>query len=1310
MKRHQLDRTALRASRRGVALILVLAFIAILSGLILAFFFTTGNSRREAAQFEAGVTVNQLAETATNVVMGQITDGTRSWDVPPPAFSTAAGQTRLTYVTQPGLVRSYTDRGVPLRVFKLYSSGSMVVDLNNEGTSTKNDWIVTQRLKDEVPLNWASLPAKYVDMNAPVLTPDPNGEITLPGTTQKYTANYPILDPSGLSKTGRRSIDSTPQDGIDGFDLVDVPGYGGAVDGKKRPAIDQTQNPQRNIPGKTANPAPMPVQWLYVLQNGTITAPRAVVDNVADWNNLPDGSANKPSKSNPIVGRLAFWTDDDGNKLNPNVHSEGVAWDRALSGGSFPGSPYGEQQLRDSQPAMDEFPRYAGHPASVSLSPLLGVVPSFRVPYSDMLNATDFFTRYLPYYNLVPRIGQGGSMGGTAITYDKNIAVSPITLDGDRLFASNDEMIFTPNRTATSVNIKRRDMEKMKFFLTPNARSPETTLFNQPRVGLWMIQQSPDPNASKNMGPARPRNAKDDLLAHCTTVGGYPFHFQRHSIYLRTPVNNRLTHPTIPVMQIPEHGFVQPSSQHTTLDWQMKRNQELYAYLQKMTEMPVPGFGGTMLSLYPAAQRDQILTQMVDLLRLTNSYAINAQLPPRYEFAPARQMPDAVSGETQVVPLVPRTGTGAGTKGIGRFPTITEAMMVFHNVSTPPNQAPPAGQPDPRRMRVLLAFEPFTPNAGSWTWSPLVRYVVRGLENVSINGQRGYFSGNPKYNTNLVTSRCGYGSGGNHNTAHTGTFANFRYWAGSGTDRTKTIPPSIPPPAVPPPDPPASYEETMYPFVSYEIPYDARANNGKFTFAVDGEIVVEIHSGYAAKADSDSLVQTVRLQFPAMVLPVPRDAGADRNFQNRIDTNKFNLVNGADTVRSVEVDPKGPSKGDLRIVAAMKDVPATFFAPYAGGVDGPGFASDTPIIHSFRNGDGGTVTGGKIQSALIPGRRDNYIAARGMEAAQMNGNLPGDWDNGPYGFKDGAYINKPDDYYGSNQGDWYESQTNTPNRQVSSGVVFGSLPVNIHPQNPEPWRTLLFCPNPAAGLNHPARKDTGRKVRDHLFLDFFTMPVVEPYAISEPLSTIGKVNLNYQLAPFSYITRATALHGVLKSTRIMAVPTSGPSGLLRKAINPEETLKGFEERFNDPARGMFRSASEICEMFLVPALTVPAAPGSGVKLTDMKTWWDGYKLTGDNAREQPYGQIYARTAVRSNTFTIHMRVQTLRKKPGSANDYEVWREGVDAVTGEYRGSSTIERYVDFGGSQAMPDFATNPNATLDSYYKFRVVQTKRFNP
>ncbi len=39
-------------------------------------------------------------------------------------------------------------------------------------------------------------------------------------------------------------------------------------------------------------------------------------------------------------------------------------------------------------------------------------------------------------------------------------------------------------------------------------------------------------------------------------------------------------------------------------------------------------------------------------------------------------------------------------------------------------------------------------------------------------------------------------------------------------------------------------------------------------------------------------------------------------------------------------------------------------------------------------------------------------------------------------------------------------------------------------------------------------------------MDLFNMPTVEPYAISEPFSTAGKVNMNYQILPYTYITPA----------------------------------------------------------------------------------------------------------------------------------------------------------------------------------------------
>ena len=206
---------------------------------------------------------------------------------------------------------------------------------------------------------------------------------------------------------------------------------------------------------------------------------------------------------------------------------------------------------------------------------------------------------------------------------------------------------------------------------------------------------------------------------------------------------------------------------------------------------------------------------------------------------------------------------------------------------------------------------------------------------------------------------------------------------------------------------------------------------------------------------------------------------------------------------------------------------------------------------------------------------------------------------------------------------------------------------------------------------------------DHLFLEFFTMPVVEPYAISEPLSTAGKVNLNYQLAPFTNIERSTALRGVLKNTLMAGISgydvqapnpsqmTSDASSPMYKGdatgnvgdqntrypfevrydINRDATIEGIDNHFNHG--NIFRYPSEICDVFLVPA-PLPGAsynPKSmppPAKYNDMESWWaptdkSTMCMTGDNLREEPYDRIYPRLTTQSNTFTVHCRVQTLQE-------------------------------------------------------------------
>jgi uncharacterized protein (TIGR02600 family) len=371
-----------------------------------------------------------------------------------------------------------------------------------------------------------------------------------------------------------------------------------------------------------------------------------------------------------------------------------------------------------------------------------------------------------------------------------------------------------------------------------------------------------------------------------------------------------------------------------------------------------------------------------------------------------------------------------------------------------------------------------------------------------------------------------------------------------------------------------------------------------------------------------------------------------------------------------------------------------------------------------------------------------------------NGSL-GDWDTGIGTTADGPYVNLPDqgnsNFSASSSGLYYakggyinsagmtESGSSfSPNRQISSAVAYGSLPTGIDPKNPgnaKPWQTLLFGRHPAAGTSHPGFGVplTGppyTKPPDHVFLDFFTMPIVEPYAISEPFSTAGKVNMNYQIVPFTYLTRSTGVRAVLKGTNMMVIgQTYGASYKwsdnnppdFRYTIEPNEktgTLRGFEIRFGKG--DIFRSASEICDISLVPKRRIDGgnvigAPG----YTAMDAWWASRGgLTGDNVREGPYGHLYPRLTTKSNTFTVHVMAQSISKVIGTPANQFI--EGKDQISGEFRGSFLIERYLDPNADSLVPasgklaDGATppdekDPNAMVGPY-KFRVVNTKRFAP
>jgi len=341
-------------------------------------------------------------------------------------------------------------------------------------------------------------------------------------------------------------------------------------------------------------------------------------------------------------------------------------------------------------------------------------------------------------------------------------------------------------------------------------------------------------------------------------------------------------------------------------------------------------------------------------------------------------------------------------------------------------------------------------------------------------------------------------------------------------------------------------------------------------------------------------------------------------------------------------------------------------------------------------------------------------------------------------------------------------QNISPNFLVRSPVDFGSIPTGV--MNRVPWQTLRFRPD--IGMNNAAFRMSNVNSlpppgmpfanfcgpRDHFFLDMFWMPVVEPWSISEPFSTKGTINLNQQIFPFMYIERTTALHALLRGERMYAIPNTaadkyknvnptngepagGEDATYRRFINAKETLRQFTRRYQQgtdfdpiPAQGntlafnCFRSASEICEMWLVPEestttsleATLEKVIGTMNASGQRTGFWTDHALTGDNLRERPYANIYPRVTVRSNVFRLHLIAQTLQK--ATSEDPTTFDSTKDSVTAEWRGSCMIERSIDPRDPLLANKDYTNLNATtinptttpkLDRFYTYRVTEVKQ---
>jgi hypothetical protein len=1263
-----------KETQGGAALIIVLSVLVLLTAVIVMFMTASRNDLSATMQYAAGQEALALSETATNLVMSQIREATL-------AGIDSEGAGTHAWASQPGAIRVWDQDGKPASpyLYKLYSAARM-----KEASMGF--------LSTEVPSDWRSKADVYVDLNEPV--------------KQSGEWRFPILNPRGLE--GSTSPATSGSTGIAGFSSS-VPR-------------------ETDIPWDTR--ASMPVRWLYISENGEITE-------------------EAEAKS---VGRIAFWTDDETSKVNVNTASFTQVNRTVTSGTSVPCSFWDLPQTRMAQdysmgrtpPAQDEFQRYPGHPASVNLGAVLKLDTDFTLEKA---------------FSLPPRYKWGGSRNGVRNTKDSPDAVNAPedriagkNRKQDRLYASVDELVFGSSRTKQASYPTRPGFTQeqltdyYRFFLTSTSRSPDLNLFGGPKVGLWPVHKD-DSELT--------RTVYDKLIVRCNTVGslgsGFSYFFQRYD----------------PLSQIN--------------DWlNIERNQEIFEYLQKATSRLIPGFGGqsfhdkydSTATKGASGERDQILTQMFDYIRCVNLNETYPDLPPDFQrYTPALTNPNYSGAESDALDGAwltnnPSLYAGAGfvlpiridslnTRGMGRVPTLSEVGLLFLAKQGDGNQD---------HIHSFLLTEASTPMMGYMPWIPPRRFSIRVTGSV-----RSLVAGETEQDIPVPTL-LHVGGGSNPSIIRQPIFPNINLggavipsfdnpYAGR---RGYTVGGPLGPGWMAPlagsvTSSDLKVDGVNYPF--YVSAADATQFPGSTLQLYGGTLKIEY-------GIDDVPFQTFTINIPdSNSIPRPTPAEAHIAFNAGNYTRGYKFQPNHDVVRSVLL-----RDGDLRITACLQDVPSSFFMPHSDfnnvlKKQANTFRLRTNYVYKnavfgglIRNESATSETAGYYTGSLNSITGDPAIYSIDVHPdidpsitdLRLQKGWTGDWTNGVGNLPDGAHVLKSDEGYthASGTAPPYFNELSwspaggffSPIRQIPSAGLFGTLPsgvkktekayINNQPEDAAPWRTLLFCPNPDAGKSHfgftaPA---------DHLWLDLFHTPVVEPYAISEPLSTAGRINMNSQILPFTKIVRDTGLHAVLSSQKVTALPASLANvykmteslAIYRYRVNAVETLKQFHERFapggDTEAGDLFRSPSEICSIYLVPNTHSAVATdgvsgptlassdiewnGTSLNVAKMAKWWEDYRLTGDALRERPYALMYPLLTTKSNTYTVHIIAQSLTVKPDGADSFRT------IVKGEYRGSTTIERYIDPADSRiGIGTGEYNPDGqSLEPLYRFRVVDTKRFAP
>ncbi|RYD34749.1 MAG: Verru_Chthon cassette protein A, partial [Verrucomicrobiaceae bacterium] len=1135
-----------RNSRRGVAILTVLAVVVLATGLAISMLSMSRVNLVGSRGMVESEGSRRYADMAMQMVVAQLRTATTrdaGPGVPAP------------WSSQPGGVTVHRQDGAVDAVYKLYSA---------EKTTAANE----KEIQADLPVGWDARPGQYVDLNAPYS--DDSGVIS-----------FPIADPRLAGG-----------DGAEGFEVTahNAPrGTGSPGDSSKTGGL------------------PMPVRWIYVLRDGTM----GVLNNGGQFQ-ATSGTAG-PTADNPMVARIAWWADDETSKINVNTAAEAAPWDTPRL------TTRQDEALALHQPTHGEYQRYPGHPAGVSLSSVLfprqrWVQPGDPAPMAPWKALSPEMARGLWDLGIgVANSERDTSMGGTRTPPALDVAGER----GDGLwhrYTAPSELVYGADRQMRKLfqnhpeALKR--LAQADFLLTAESRAPETTLFGTPRMSLWPVHQSVVPGGPVPTGVQR-ASAQDTLLALCGTAAGRQYYFQRAKA---------------------DDGWWDFNSSG------LGANVRLFNWMAGLMDRPIPGFAkpglpqsfGEKYGSGPAGDAQNLLALMFDYIRTTN--LADGSIPESNQFSticPGKE----TMGYGQISPLTTTQGTDTAARwrnaqlqrprGLGRLQTVNGAVLLLTCRTLCVDEGQLVGdttpkeaswlKPGDRLMEAALLFEGFIPGQGWAESRPYCSLVASGIDSSNLVNFTQPLSGFMVNSTPLVALKQGSLALRNLVEDRNGIPIG---WTAAGGESG------------------AMAENTVLfaPFIVRNIP----ESDGflRFDGTLNGGFRVGIFDAPKITADSarealNDLVQVIEMRLPAMPsraikLPEPpRDGRAfslDERLRHAFSGDHVPLISAQDVAQSIV-----SVNGDSRLIAGQRVVGPEFYVAH------PDYGR-LPLAHRLRGEPVSTPSGGEVTGffsdlkqnvetapdfnirpwedtrVAVARERPRDFALKSMREVFDSGRLDGgkrgmatpaetgDFDTGSGRAPDGAYVNRADDgevaalamgkvpYFDAPPADpkklpSVSAAAASPNRLVPGAGMFGSLPTGVKAR--VPWQTLLFHP---WGHEGPASAAWNKKSdhygwswpRDHLLLDFFWMPVIEPYSISTPMETAGKINLNHELLPFRHIRRSTALHALLKSERIIAVedrnslevkkPSGFSGAVCRYPINAEATLKMWDSTRRENGR------------------------------------------------------------------------------------------------------------------------------------------------